>query len=44
MFNCISVITLESSLVYMKHKFKHLKKSSSQKSLVDLVNENDDGL
>ena len=31
MFNCISVITLESSLVYMKHKFKHLKKSSSQK-------------
>ena len=44
MFNCISVITLEGSLVYMKHKFKHLKKSSSQKSLVDLVNENDDGL
>ena len=42
MFNCISVITLEGSLVYMKHKFKHLKKSSSQKSLVDLVNENDD--
>jgi uncharacterized protein with PQ loop repeat len=39
MFNCISVITLEGSLVYMKHKFKHLKKSSSQKSLVDMIEE-----
>jgi uncharacterized protein with PQ loop repeat len=44
MFNCISVITLEGSLVYMKHKFKHLKKSSSQKSLVDMIEEQDDGL
>ena len=44
MFNCISVITLEGSLVYMKHKFKHLKKSSSQKSLVDMIEEQDDSL
>ena len=42
MFNCISVITLEGSLVYMKHKFKHLKKSSSQKSLVDMIEEQED--
>ena len=42
MFNCISVISLEGSLVYMKHKFKHLKKSSSQKSLVDMIEEQED--
>ena len=41
MFNCISVITLEGSLLFMKSKFKHMKKSSSQKSLVDMVEEND---
>ena len=42
MFNCISVITLEGSLLYMKNHFKHIKKSSSQKSLVEMVEE--DGL
>ena len=39
--NCLSVITLESSLVYMKRNFKDIKKSSSGLSLVDMVdNEN----
>ena len=37
MFNCISVITLEGALVYMKHNFKHIKKSSSGTSLVDMI-------
>ena len=41
MFNCISVITLEGSLLYMKKHFKHMKKSSSQKSLVDMVEEDE---
>ena len=40
MFNCLSVITLEGSLLYMKNKFKHIKKSSSGLSLVDMVEEN----
>ena len=34
--NCLSVITLESSLIYMKKKFGRMKKSSSGTSLVDL--------
>ncbi len=34
--NCLSVITLESSLIYMKKKFGKMKKSSSGTSLVDL--------
>ena len=44
MLNCISVICLESSLVYMKYKFGQIKKSSSQTNLIDLekVNENSD--
>ena len=42
MLNCISVITLEGSLVFMKHKFKHIKKSSSGTSLVDMVPEEDE--
>ena len=37
MLNCLSVITLESSLVYMKHAYGNMKKSSSQTSLVDMV-------
>lgn len=36
MFNCISVITLEGSLLYMKKNFKQIKKSSSGLSLVDM--------
>lgn len=36
MFNCLSVITLESSLIYMKKKYKEMKKSSSGTSLVDM--------
>ena len=36
MFNCLSVISLEGSLVYMKHSFGQMKKSSSQTSLVNL--------
>ena len=34
MLNCLSVITLESSLVCMKYKYGQMKKSSSQTSLV----------
>ena len=37
MLNCISVITLEGSLIYMKNSFKDIKKSSSGISLVDMV-------
>jgi uncharacterized protein with PQ loop repeat len=36
MFNCLSVITLESSLVYMKYKYGKIKKSSSQTNLVNM--------
>lgn len=36
MINCLSVITLEGSLLIMKKKFKHIKKSSSGLSLVDM--------
>ena len=36
MLNCLSVITLESSLVYMKKKYGKMKKSSSQTKLIDL--------
>ena len=45
MFNCLSVITLEGSLVYMKHKFGQMKKSSSQTNLneVDLNSMTDPG-
>ena len=39
LLNCTSVITLEGSLVYMKHKFGKMKKSSSQTSLVDMVSD-----
>ena len=37
MLNCLSVITLESSLVCMKYKYGQMKKSSSQVSLVEMV-------
>ena len=36
MLNCITVITLESSLIYMKHKFGQMKKSSSQTDLIGM--------
>ena len=36
MFNCLSVITLEGSLLYMKHHFGKMKKSSSQTSLIGM--------
>tara|TARA_B100001094_G_scaffold306437_1_gene337202 strand:+ start:3187 stop:3522 length:336 start_codon:yes stop_codon:yes gene_type:complete len=36
MLNCLSVITLEGSLVYMKKNFGTIKKSSSGTSLIDL--------
>jgi len=36
MFNCLSVITLDSSLIYMKKKYDKIKKSSSETSLVDM--------
>ena len=36
MLNCLSVITLESSLIYMKMKFGKMKKSSSQTNLIDM--------
>ena len=44
MFNCLSVITLESSLIYMKRKYGSMKKSSSQLSLVEMVQVNNDEL
>jgi uncharacterized protein with PQ loop repeat len=37
MLNCISVITLESSLIYMKNKYGKMKKSSSGSSLDEMV-------
>lgn len=37
MLNCLSVITLEGSLIYMKKTFGDIKKSSSETSLVDMV-------
>ena len=36
MLNCLSVITLEGSLVYMKNKFGTMKKTSSQTDLVSM--------
>ena len=42
MLNCTSVITLESTLVFMKYKFGKIKKSNSQTSLVDMVPLSDD--
>ena len=42
MLNCLSVITLESSLIYMEYKYGKVKRSSSQTSLVDMdPSEND---
>ena len=37
MLNCLSVISLEGYLVYMKYKFGQVKKSTSQTALVDMV-------
>ena len=42
MINCLSVITLEGSLMLMKYNFKDMKKSSSGTSLVDLVPEDNE--
>ena len=42
MLNCLSVITLESSLIYMKYKYGKVKKSSSQTSLVGMDPTNND--
>ena len=39
MLNCLSVITLESSLIYMKQKFGTMKKTSSQTDLLSMVEE-----
>ena len=36
MLNCLTVITLESSLIYMKKKFGKMKKTASQTNLIDL--------
>jgi uncharacterized protein with PQ loop repeat len=38
MLNCLSVITLEGSLIYMKSKFGEMKKSSSGINLLELDN------
>ena len=40
--NCFTVIVLESTLIYLKSKYKHIKKSSSGVNLVDM--DNSDGL
>jgi uncharacterized protein with PQ loop repeat len=37
MLNCLTVITLEGSLIYMKNKFGKMKKTASQTSLVDMI-------
>lgn len=37
MLNCLSVISLESSLIYMKYKFGNMKKTASQTNLVDML-------
>ena len=37
MLNCVSVILLEGSLVYMKKNYGKMKKTASQTSLVDMV-------
>ena len=36
MMNCLAVITLEGSLLYMKNRFGQMKKSSSQTSLIGM--------
>ena len=36
MLNCLSVITLEGSLIYMKNKFGEMKKSSSGTNLMEM--------
>ena len=36
--NCITVVTLESTILYLKNKYKNIKKSSSQTNLVDMNN------
>lgn len=36
MINCVTVITLESLLIYMKKKFGKMKKSSSQTDLLEM--------
>ena len=42
MVNCLSVITLEGSLIYMKKHFGTMKKSNSQKSLMDMIDNEDE--
>ncbi len=42
MINCLSVITLEGSLMFMKYSFKDIKKSASGTSLVDMVPDEND--
>ena len=37
MINCLSVIILEGSLIYMKNKFSTMKKTSSQNNLMDMI-------
>ena len=37
MLNCLSVITLEGSLIYMKKSFGTMKKTSSQQDLLQMV-------
>lgn len=38
--NCLTVIVLESTLIYLKNKYKTIKKSSSGISLVDMDDSN----
>tara|TARA_X000000950_G_scaffold211581_1_gene254560 strand:- start:467 stop:793 length:327 start_codon:yes stop_codon:yes gene_type:complete len=40
--NCLTVIILETTIIYMKNKYKHIKKSSSGLSLVDMVSDDND--
>ena len=41
MINCLSVITLESSLIFMKNRFAKIKKSRSQTNLLSLNSDED---
>lgn len=42
MINCLSVITLESSLILMKKRFANIKKSRSQTDLLSMDRDSDE--
>ena len=42
MLNCLSVITLEGSLIYMKKSFGTIKKTASQQDLLQMIESEDE--